>query len=453
MSSSGAIVVIQSLVLGLTLVMTFWALRRRRLYGFLFAALGTFAALFLISVPSLVREFGYEVVADSVIVGLIGSICLIAAVTGLEVVLGDSHVVGIRNPIEDARSIWPSYVMVMGFCVLLALSIVARHGVSLVAGTWEDARAEATLLDTLANFLQYFLFPAAWVTYRCGRRFLSILLLIVALVSFPVFGARAALLALPAAIGIDLLRSQLTRGRVYLVIFSLLGCGLILHIVGRVLRGLGLGGLYLILSGQTSLAMVAEDIVENVDWTGGEAEILRYYVYVVGHGDFVGATPLGSAIRWLGMYLPRWLAPDTKPEDVTYVLWRHATNDGVFDAYPSIDQLVALLRGGDTGSIHPTLWGEMWVNGGWSAIPVLACLLAVIVVAIERFFDAAPKLVAALVAPATVVGYMMVARGNSVIGLGLSFYLVPIALGMYLVVSAINAVILAAPRSFQSALK
>jgi hypothetical protein len=40
--------------------------------------------------------------------------------------------------------------------------------------------------------------------------------------------------------------------------------------------------------------------------------------------------------------------------------------------------------------------------------------------------------VTALVMPATVVGWLMVARGNSVIGLGYTYYLLPAALALWL---------------------
>lgn len=441
------IAVTQLLALAAILLMTFWSLRGRKLYGFLFLGLSVFGVLQLFALPSLVDEFGHAAVADAVMYGLIGSLCLVVTTTAVEIASGRSHAQGFRNPIADARLVWPSYLVMIVFCMALTIAIAARKGTGLYLQTWEDTRSDADLLDSLATLMQFFLFPAAWIAYRSKHPVAAVLLLLVALATFPVFGSRAALLALPAAIGIDVLRSRLTRGRLYRVLAIVAGIGLLLHVLGRIVRGLGLGGIYQVITNRDNAQQVLAEVSENVDWTGGESEVSRYFVYSVDKGDFDGMSVLASMTRWAEMYLPRWLAPDTKPEDVTYVLWRHATNDGIFDSYPSIERLIDLLQAGDSGSVHPTLWGEMWVNGGWLAIPAMAIGLAIILVAIEKIHDGAPRVVTALVAPATVVGYVMVARGNSVIGLGYSFYLLPVAFLMYMAVAVVKTTVWASMTS------
>jgi hypothetical protein len=183
------------------------------------------------------------------------------------------------------------------------------------------------------------------------------------------------------------------------------------------------------------------ELLGQTDWTGGEAEIGRYYFFVIRDAPFTDIGSFDSVFRWLTMYVPRFLAPEFKPEDVTYVLWRHAVDNGVFESYASFSRMLDLLSGGGTGSVHPMLWGEMWVNGGWAAIPVFSLILAALCVSIERVLEVVPAVVGALVVPATAVGYLMVARGNSVIGLGYTFYLLPIACAFYVAVKVSRFVV------------
>ena len=135
------------------------------------------------------------------------------------------------------------------------------------------------------------------------------------------------------------------------------------------------------------------------------------------------------------IYLPRWLAEDFKPVDPTYLLWTHAVNHGVFDGQDYITQIMNVLRQGEAGSVHPLYWGEAWINGGLPALVTMSVLLAFMTVCIDWMFRALPATVATLTAPALAVGYLMVARGNSVIGLGLAAYLIPPALFGYAVLT------------------
>lgn len=134
------------------------------------------------------------------------------------------------------------------------------------------------------------------------------------------------------------------------------------------------------------------------------------------------------------MYVPRSLVEGFKPQDPTYALWTHAANSGLFDGAGFISQVLALVSVGDSGSIHPTFWGEAWMNGRWLGVVVMCMALAITVHLLERLFAALPSVAAVLCMPAAVVGYLMVARGNSTIGLGYIAYLVPVA-----VVSAFSA--------------
>jgi hypothetical protein len=73
----------------------------------------------------------------------------------------------------------------------------------------------------------------------------------------------------------------------------------------------------------------------------------------------------------------------------------------------------------------------MWLNGGLPAVPIFAACLGCILLIIEVVYDRVPATVYLLSAPATLIGYVMVARGNSVIGLGYTAYVLPLAMLAY----------------------
>ena len=70
----------------------------------------------------------------------------------------------------------------------------------------------------------------------------------------------------------------------------------------------------------------------------------------------------------------------------------------------------------------------MWVNGAWPAAPVFAAALAALLLIIDVAYARVPDVAYVLAAPATLIGYVMVARGNSVIGIGYTAYVLPMAL-------------------------
>lgn len=423
--------ILQLLTLSLTALMTLWALARWKLYGFLFGGLAFYSFVLLIGIPSLETEFGHGLVARAVAIGLIGTTCFGLCVLLAEFATGPRRNAVRRNPVAEVAQIWLPYLVCVCLFILVAIAIASRRGSDILTGNWEDVRSTTDILDSLASLLQFFVFPSAWIAFRCGYRRLSVVLLLLSLMLFPVIGSRAGLLTLPAVIALDLFRSSMSRQRILALVVIVIVAGLTMHVTGRVVRGLGMGGLVDLARGRIDVAELAQEISSQVEWTGGESEIARYFVYSVSTAEFEGASSLASVVRWLLIYIPRRAATDVKPEDVTYVMWRHAANDGVFESYPSLNRLLELLRGGDSGSIHPLLWGELWANGGGTALVVACAVLAILVVLIERALANAPGLVAALVAPATIVGYFMVARGNSAVGLGYFFYLFPVALGAY----------------------
>jgi hypothetical protein len=165
---------------------------------------------------------------------------------------------------------------------------------------------------------------------------------------------------------------------------------------------------------------------DAIDVTGGEGNIYRYYYYVVQksyeHYPYGAWT---TAQRLALLYVPARLAPDIKPADITYTLYTDAFDDGIFDDNPYLEKIGMLLEEGQTGSIHPILWGEAYANGGLIAILVVPALLGIILVIIEKYLRGLTPVGAVLIIPLTMVGFLMVARGNSVIGFGYPGYAIP----------------------------
>jgi len=415
------------------------AYRQQRYYLFVFLGLAAYHVLGLLSLPSLTTEFDTQVLLRNEMITLSGAVLLFISVSAIERCFPKQQVAS-ENPIRSAGDQWAVYAACVATCLALISVIIARRGASLFEGTWEEFRQESSRLDAVATLLQYLVIPSAWVAYRAGRRLSSGILLVFGLFIFGVLGSRAALLTLPAIIAIDVLRSATHRRINRFAVVTLIAAALLLHTGGRIVRGVGIGGVYRILSGASLTSSEIGDLFQGIDWTGGESEVIRYFSVVSRDSPVPEIPPLVSVTRWITIYLPRELSGGLKPEDSSYVLWRHSANVGVFEEYQSWPDMLTLLQAGETGSVHPTLWGEAWLNGGLPAMLVFCLLLGLILVGVDRVLALLPPVVAALAAPAVVSGYLMVARGNSVIGLGYVAYLIPVALALVLAVSRLHVI-------------
>jgi len=211
------------------------------------------------------------------------------------------------------------------------------------------------------------------------------------------------------------------------VIAALAAGALLLHVTTRFLRGFGLAGVISLLRGESLSGTELLDILAATDFSGGEAAIYRYFVFVVADTAASEIHSLTSVARWLMLYVPSGLVPGLKPSDVTYELWWHGFNAGIFDHFESFPQVLQVISAGGGGSLHPLLWGEIWVNGGMVVWPIVFAVLIGLICTIEIAYSRMPPMMYVLSAPATIVGYLMIARGNSVIGIGYFAYIVPMA--------------------------
>ena len=414
------------------LAMVRWSFVRGRLYGVFFAATAFYQVVSLLSLQALLRDFDARHVLQAEIIALSGTILLAAYVmAGDRLVPSRWLATSGRSPLEIIIARPGVYLAVVGACLVVITAIMARDGLSFTERTWQQARLDSSYLDSLATLLLFIVFPAAWIAFRSSRPVVSALLLISSLVLFVVYGSRAALLTLPMVVVLEAMaRHGKTRIRLRWAAL-VIAAALALHVAGRVFRGFGIAGLMAMMRGESVTGAELLETLATVDLTGGEAAIFRYFLFVVSTAPFPDAEPLTSIARWVGLYLPGGLVPGFKPVDLTYTIWWHAYAAGVFDSSASFDELLKVIGAGGGGSLHPLIWGEMWANGEWLAIPVFTAALALLLLVIEAIFARLPPVVYVLAAPATLIGYVMVARGNSVIGLGYTAYVLPLALVGY----------------------
>ena len=430
MNSVLALALLGCLHLGTFFIVTLgvmMAMQRERLYAFLFAALMFYQVLGALGLSALVLEFGVDAVFSAELVALGASVLLVSSLWLAE----RSTILQSSRRSDDAVNVVRSnprpYLMAAGACMVLAIVLLVRSGFEFVELTWQQARLNAAFLDVLATFLQFMAFPAVWIAYRAGLRIVALILLCGALSLFIVYGSRAALLTLPAAAALDLyLRRRESRATVP-VIAALAAGALLLHVTTRFLRGFGLAGVISLLRGESLSGTELLDILAATDFSGGEAAIYRYFVFVVGDTAASKIHSLTSVARWLMLYVPSGLVPGLKPSDVTYELWWHGFNAGIFDHFESFPQVLQVISAGGGGSLHPLLWGEIWANGGMVVWPIVFAVLIGLICTIEIAYSRMPPMMYVLSAPATIVGYLMIARGNSVIGIGYFAYIVPMA--------------------------
>lgn len=189
-----------------------------------------------------------------------------------------------------------------------------------------------------------------------------------------------------------------------------------LHITSRIVRGVGVADL---LSGHADLGQLFD--LSSIDFTGGESEIPKTFLFAIesvlnGTWDF---RPLVTLRRLFFFYLP---TTDTfaliKPQDLTYDLWNFAYLNGYFDESAYRESLRANFLSSQTGSLHPTIWGDALLNMAWPSLFVWPVLFAAFVIFLERYLSLKrmivdPRILANAAAPAL----MYVVRGNVYLGI------------------------------------
>ncbi|GAA4358675.1 hypothetical protein GCM10023165_53850 [Variovorax defluvii] len=417
--------------------------RKALVTSFLFGLLAVYGALYLLSYPQLTQHYESTILDVSTYVYFFGSLTL-----NLSILL----LFRLAAPrLRYARQVWSWRFehclddhlrpAAMALVASLALFLLYRNDLSL---TGMQSRGEDGLFITLATFLCFLAFPGLVTAFSKSKlAFLAYAACV--LFVFSLSGSRAAVLT---TIAFWLWRRNVTgerrRWKVGPVVL-LLSLALVIHFLLRLLRGISPAVvLQALLAGDFSIFSDKLFVpFDEVDPTGGESSIPSYFVFSV---EVAGGEAYGfltSAARVLLLFVPGSLAPFPKPEDVTYSLWVEALARGRFDAsayYAAINE--AFVKGA-YGSLHPMLYGELFLSGRWLGLLVGLMFVSMICLLIEiSLISMNHRASLYLIAP-TAVGMLMVARGNSAIGFGYFFYLCVLVLVIDFLQAAVRRIVVA----------
>jgi hypothetical protein len=401
----------------------------KRIYSVLPGALFLFHMVSLAQFKSLVAEFSFSTLFLGQSLMLVANSLLLATCVVFDsFLLRDSvRFASVRSWLIVPHYSKRHYLVIMAVVSFVIIALQFRGGTVRISIGWEDARESANMVDSVAVLLSFIVFPSVWVAFRSKSYMLALLLGLLCFGIFQVIGSRAVLLTLIAAAYAELLLTDLTLRKKLSIIVLLGVLGFGLHTLSRLTRGLGLVGIIgIIMTGQLTEYV---SVFENIDLSGGESNIYRYYNYVIDRSyDHYPYQAWVTFKRFFLLYLPTGWAPDIKPADITYTLYADAFADGIFDESAYYSRLRSLLEAGQTGSIHPTLWGDAYANGGLVGILIYPVWLGFILVLIERYIRKLSPVGIFMIVPLIIVGYLMIARGNIVIGFGYPGYIIPITL-------------------------
>jgi hypothetical protein len=415
----------------------FWGLKKRRVYSALWGALFLFHLVAFPHLWLLLDEFGFDTLFLGQGLMLIGNTLLFFSCIGFDICMlkGVASYGTVRDWLINPNASKRRYLVLMLFLSFVIIAIQFRSGIERIAIGWEEARDSssmvnsftASIFDSIAIMFCFILFPSVWVTIRSRLFYLGFLLSLCCLAIFQIIGSRAVLLTIMATVYTELLLADLTQKKKIsiLLILSLIGFGL--HTISRTTRGSGLLGIFQIILYGDLTEYIGD--IGSIDLSGGESNIYRYYNYVIDKGYHYYPYDAWITIkRLLLLYVPTTLIPEIKPQDITYRLYSDAFFDGIFSEFISYSRLSFLLESGQTGSLHPTLWGDGYANGGLVGIFIYPIWIGFILVLIEKYIcKLAPDRIFMII-PLTIAGYLMIARGNIVIGFGYLGYIIPLAM-------------------------
>lgn len=407
------------------LVSTMQAMRNWKLYSFMFVFLAFYGATCMSATSKLATEFSYEAIIHSSLVFLVGTLTLLISIGVIELMLPHKKNAALiwKQKIQSVSSIHTKIALIL---ILISLSIllISRNDLS---QNWSEARSSSGILDVIATFL--FLLACPGIASGLYKKKLSITLCLVigCIIVFIFIGSRAAILgAFAYGVWASLVRarSRLQQFR-FIVIFAFLG--LLAHISLRYIRGIGIVNLFqAVTSGQLLQLFFSSDVSQDI--SGGEAAISKYLVFATNYESLSDYGFMTSVRRVMFFFVPRLDWFPIKPQDVTYTLWSDGFLAGLFNGSDGYEILQESLITGNLGSLHPTLFGELFLSGSWISLVYSLVIYAFLAVFIDRSILLMSPLNSLFICGPVLVGFMMVARGNSVIGFGYFLYLATIVL-------------------------
>jgi hypothetical protein len=399
------------------------SLSRGRIYAFLFGALTLYGVFTLARLPTLADEFSRQSAYSASYVFLLGTTFLLGSIGLCEWL--------VPRAVQDGPGRWRAHYnigadahirwSILASAASLALFLLAHPDLSL---SWSGARAadsESGLLVAAATFLLLTSFPATATAILRGRNVSAVVLLAFNLACFTLSGSRAAALAALAALfWLAYMRTESSSGKFWILTSAVLLI-FVVHVGLRFIRGLSPVDLVAAINSGNLLDLWGSSGVGE-DLSGGESDVATYFVYAVGSAGSGGFGFMTTIARLGLVFFPKAWLPFEKPMDVTNQLWASAFSDGLFNSDQGLTLLKESFVTGNLGSIHATVFGELFVSGGWLSLLPSAVLIGAFCVFIDRCLVQLKAAPALLILGPTAVGMLMVARGNSVIGFGYFVY-------------------------------
>jgi hypothetical protein len=413
----------------LALTAFLFGLHKKRLYSILWAGLLLFQLTSYLNFTSNISEFGFDKVYYGQMLFLLGNITLF-----FSCIIADGFLIPKNERFSnikiwlDTSSLSKKKYIIFVICTLgLIILLILRNGFGRINIGWEEARDSTNVIDVFLTILCFIIFPSIWVLFRSKRYFLLLIISMILLSIFQVIGSRAVLLTVITAIYVEILINKKSLSIKIWTLIKLGLLGFLIHTISRFTRGLGLQGLIDLIQNIGMLGFF--ESITQMNFSGGESDIIRYYNFVIQLGyDYWSIHEWPTLKRLALLYIPSSIIPDIKPMDITYHIWSDALREGLFNEDPYYNQLLAVAAEGQLGSLHPTLWGDAYINGGVLAIIIYSILLSTLLVLIDKFLLKLSPAGIFMLMPVTAVGYLMIARGNIVIGIGYLGYIIPIAI-------------------------
>jgi len=328
---------------------------------------------------------------------------------------------------EEPHAHWAGWAGISSLGLLLA----SRWGN--LDLSWSEARSEFGFLVTLAIMLMLVAASGVVTAYRQRKWWFVVAGALAMAVGFVVVGSRAAILTGVAFfVWLSLAEAAGLNGRVR----TLLVVGVAafaVHVGLRFVRSFGLVGLVAALSDGNLIDLFSSSSIAE-DISGGEGDIADYLIFAVHSARVHDYGWLTSVVRVLLLWVPSSYLGLPKPMDVTYQLWAEGFSAGLFDEKEGMAVLQQSYMSGLYGSLHPTLFGEVFLAGLWTSLFLSTVFVGIVCVFIDRMLERVNGLCSVLVLGPVLVGMLMIARGNSVIGFGYFFYIA----GLVLTVQHLN---------------
>lgn len=396
------------------------SLRRELVYAVLLGALALYGVAILVQLPDLAATFSASDVNAAVVVFAAGSAGLVFSIILVESMVSTrDSTQGWSARLSEGAQTHANWSLVFGV-VSLTLFLSRAHSFET---TWSEVRGSDGFLAAAATFLLLLSFPGIIAAWLARRPLLAIALAIINGVGFLLSGSRAVVLGALAYLAWRYVLAHKSATQRVLRISGLAVVAFGFHVFLRFARGMTAVDLWAALRSGSFFNMLLFSSAAS-DLSGGELAIAKYFVFAVETASAETYGFMTSAIRLLLILVPSSLVTFVeKPIDVTYLLWAEAYSQNLFAEAEGQVLLLEFFESGVYGSVHPTLFGEFFATGLWPSLVAGCALVALFCVFIDRCLSSINSDAAVLVLGPVLVGMWMVARGNTVIGIGYFVYL------------------------------